>query len=94
MTTDEKTPRLAYRPSRRRLLRDATFVSLGIIAASCAPGTTAPPATAKGRKGGQFNAAWPIDLPPKGVWNYYGGTPILGGSYLVEIAYQNLAIYR
>ena len=88
---DEKT--FGYRASRRRLLRDATFVSLGIIAASCAPGTTGGPTTGK-KKGGQFNAAWPIDLPPKGVWNVYGGTPILAGSYLIEIVYQNLAIYR
>ena len=93
MTMDEKTP--GYRPSRRRLLRDASFVSLGIVAASCAPGTSTPaPSGGKGKKGGQFNAAWPLDLPPKGVWNYYGSTPILGGSYLIEIAYQNLAIYR
>jgi peptide/nickel transport system substrate-binding protein len=91
VSIDEKIP--GYRPSRRRLLRDATFVSLGIIAASCAPGATGPTG-GKGKKGGQFNTAWPIDLPPKGVYNYYGGTPILGGSYLMEIVYQNLAIYR
>lgn len=90
---DKNTLRTGYRPSRRRLLRDASFVSLGIIAASCAPGTSTPSA-GPGKKGGQFNAGWSIDLPPKGVWNYYGGTPILGGSYLIEIAYQNLAIYR
>ncbi len=89
---DEKTARTGYRPSRRQLLRDATFVSLGIIAASCAPGTTTT--TTKSKKGGEFHANWPIDLPPKGVWNYYGGTPILAGSYLIELAYQNLAIYR
>jgi len=88
-------PRFAYAVSRRRFLRDATFVSLGIVAASCAPGTTGTPATGgKAKKGGEFHATWPIDLPPKGVWNYYGGTPILAGSYLAEIIYQNLAIYR
>ena len=95
MTEDETTRRLRYTPSRRRLLRDATFVGLGIIAASCAPGTTGtPPAGGKGKKGGEFHASWPIDLPPKGVWNYYGASPILSGSYLIEIVYQNLAIYR
>ena len=96
MTTDTRTTRSGYRPSRRRLLRDATFVSLGIIAASCAPGgsPSGSAVTGKGKKGGEFHATWPMDLPPKGVWNIYGGTPILGGSYLIEILYQNLAIYR
>ena len=37
MTQGEYASRPMYRASRRRLLRDATFVSLGIIAASCAP---------------------------------------------------------
>jgi peptide/nickel transport system substrate-binding protein len=87
---DKDRSRLSYNVSRRRFLRDATFVSLGIVAASCAPGTTTP----SGKKGGEFHAAWPMDLPPKGVWNYYGGTPILSGSYLIEIPYQNLAIFR
>jgi len=93
--TEDNRPNAGYRPSRRRLLRDATFVSLGIVAASCAPGaTTTTTTTTKGKKGGEFHATWPMDLPPKGVWNIYGGTPILAGSYLVEIMYQNLAIYR
>lgn len=96
MTIDDKRTRSGYRPSRRQLLRDATFVSLGIIAASCAPGGTPSGSgvTGKAKKGGEFHATWPMDLPPKGVWNVYGGTPILAGSYLVEILYQNLAIYR
>jgi peptide/nickel transport system substrate-binding protein len=89
--TIEESP-LTYRPTRRRLLRDATFVSLGIIAASCAPGTSTT--VTAGKKGGEFHATWPMDLPPKGVWNFYGNTPILGGSYLVELLYQNWAIYR
>ena len=88
---DNNAPRVRYAPSRRRLLRDATFVSLGIVAAACAPGATT---TTASKKGGEFHATWPMDLPPKGVWNYYGGTPILGGSYLIELVYQNLAIYR
>ena len=90
--SDKSSPRLRYTPSRRRLLRDATFVSLGIVAAACAPGAST--STTGGKKGGEFHATWPMDLPPKGVWNYYGGTPILGGSYLIELVYQNLAIYR
>jgi peptide/nickel transport system substrate-binding protein len=91
---DGKITRLSYNVSRRRFLRDATFVSLGIVAASCAPGATGPTGGGKGKKGGEFHASWPLDLPPKGVWNYYGGAPILAGSYLLEIPYQNLAIYR
>lgn len=87
---------IAYAVSRRRFLRDATFVSLGIVAAACAPGTptAAPAGGGKAKKGGEFHAGWPYDLPPKGVWNFYGAAPILSGSYLIEIAYQNLAIYR
>ncbi len=88
-TSDASRP--IYTPSRRQLLRDATFVSLGLVAAACAPGSSQ---TSAGKKGGEFNATWPMDLPPKGVWNYYGGTPILGGSYLIELVYQNLAIFR
>jgi peptide/nickel transport system substrate-binding protein len=81
--------------SRRRFIRDAAFVSLGIVAASCAaPGTTPGAVGGKAKKGGEFHASWPLDLPPKGVWNYYGGAPILSGSYLIEIVYQNLAFYR
>ena len=84
-----------YAASRRRFLRDTTFVSLGIVAAACAPaGTAGPSGGTKAKKGGEFHAAWPFDIPPKGEWNAYGANAILGGSYLVEIAYQNLAIYR
>jgi peptide/nickel transport system substrate-binding protein len=91
----ETAARIAYAASRRRFLRDATFVSLGIIAASCAPGAAPGPAGgAKGKKGGEFHTAWPYDLPPKGTWNYYGGAPLLSGSYINEILYQNLAIFR
>ncbi len=82
-----------YAVSRRQFLRDATFVSLGIVAASCAPGTTGAPGGGAAKKGGEFHATWPYDLPPKGTWNYYGATPILGG-YLLTIPYQWLAIYR
>lgn len=95
---DEKaTARSRYAPTRRELLRDATFVSLGIIAAACTPGgSNASPSAGggAGKKGGEFHATWPMDLPPKGVWNVYANTPILSGSYLIEILYQNLAIYR
>ena len=94
MTNDDTAPRLKYTPSRRRLLRDATFVSLGIVAAACAPGTSTSTTGGQGKRGGEFHATWPMDLPPKGVWNVYGGAPILSGSYLIELVYQNLAIYR
>ncbi len=92
----EKTaPRPAYAPTRRRLLRDATFVSLGIVAAACAPGATPGPAGgAKAKKGGTFHIAWAYDLPPKGQWNAFAASAILGGGYPLEIPYQNLAIYR
>ncbi len=91
----KNAPSVAYAASRRRFLRDATFVSLGVVAASCVPAPTAPGGGgAKGKRGGEFHAAWPYDLPPKGVWNVFAPTPILGGSYLIEIPYQDLAIYR
>jgi len=44
-----------YRVDRRRFLRDSALVSLGIVAAACAPGTTTTGGTAK--KGGEFHAA-------------------------------------
>src|SRR5258708_17588375 len=92
MTERDAATRLESRRAGLRLLRDPACVSLGLIAAACAPGATTPAGNAK--TGGEFHATWPIDLPPKGVWNYYGGAPILGGSYLMEIIYKNLAIYR
>ena len=85
MTTDEKTttPR-TYAPSRRRFLRDATFVSLGLIAASCAPGSsTGTQGGGKAKKGGVFHAAWPYDLPPKGHFNVFAaGALLVDGIYI------------
>lgn len=92
---EQNRARPAYAPSRRRFLRDATFVSLGLVAAACAPGATPGPAGgAKAKKGGVFHATWPYDLPPKGQWNAFAASAILGASYLIELPYQNLAVYR
>ncbi|HEV2010320.1 MAG TPA: ABC transporter substrate-binding protein [Candidatus Limnocylindria bacterium] len=82
-----------YRVDRRRFLRDSAFVSLGIVAAACAPGTTTTGGgTAK--KGGEFHAAWPWDLPPKGHYNYLSAGTILSGSYLADFFIPSLAVYR
>jgi peptide/nickel transport system substrate-binding protein len=82
-----------YRVDRRRFLRDSALVSLGIVAAACAPGTTTTGGgTAK--KGGEFHAAWPWDLPPKGHYNYLSAGTILSGSYLADFFIPSLAVYR
>ena len=82
-----------YRVDRRRFLRDSALVSLGIVAAACAPGaTTTGGGTAK--KGGEFHAAWPWDLPPKGHYNYLSSGTILSGSYLSDFFIPSLAVYR
>jgi peptide/nickel transport system substrate-binding protein len=82
-----------YRVDRRRFLRDSALVSLGIVAAACAPGTTTTGGgTAK--KGGEFHAAWPWDLPPKGHYNYLSAGTILSGSYLTDFFIPSLAVYR
>ena len=82
-----------YRVDRRRFLRDSALVSLGIVAAACAPGTTTTGGgTAK--KGGEFHAAWPWDLPPKGHYNYLSAGTILSGSYLSDFFIPSLAVYR
>lgn len=82
-----------YRVDRRRFLRDSAFVSLGIVAAACAPGTTTTGGgTAK--KGGEFHGAWPWDLPPKGHYNYLSAGTILSGSYLADFFIPSLAVYR
>jgi peptide/nickel transport system substrate-binding protein len=93
--TESRTAR--YSVSRRRFLRDATLTSLGIVAAACAPtggpsGTQAPGGAAV--KGGQFNGAWPYDLPPKGHHNYFNNTAILFGSVYQDTFLPNLAMYR
>lgn len=88
---------LRYRADRRRFLRDSALVSLGLVAAACAPGAT-PAASAGGggtaKKGGEFHAAWPWDLPPKGHYNYLSAGTILSGSYLVDFFLPSLGVYR
>jgi peptide/nickel transport system substrate-binding protein len=82
-----------YRVDRRRFLRDSALVSLGIVAAACAPGTTTTGGgTAK--KGGEFHGAWPWDLPPKGHYNYLSAGTVLSGSYLADFFIPSLAVYR
>lgn len=95
--TEEKTTR--YSVSRRRFLRDATLTSLGIVAAACAAPATGPsgsPAPGGGAavKGGQFNGAWPYDLPPKGHFNYFATGSVLSGSVYQDTFLPNLAMYK
>ena len=84
-----------YRIDRRRFLRDSALVSLGLVAAACSTGAT-PAASAGGvaKKGGEFHAAWPWDLPPKGHFNYFSAGTILSGSYLVDMFLPSLGVYR
>ena len=84
-----------YRIDRRRFLRDSALVSLGLVAAACAPGST-PAASAGGvaKKGGEFHAAWPWDLPPKGHYNTLSAGRILQGSYLEDFFIPSMAVYR
>src|SRR5919198_1192242 len=86
-----------YSATRRRFLQDATLVSIGMVAAACAPGTTTPGGSPGGGavKGGEFHGAWPYDLPPKGHWNYFAssGQIMLGAIYL-DLFIPSLATYR
>ena len=87
-----------YSVSRRRFLRDATLTSLGIVAAACAPtggpsGTQAP-GGGTAVKGGQFNGAWPYDLPPKGHFNFFATGSVLSGSVYQDTFMPNLAMYK
>ena len=88
---------LSYSPTRRRLLRDATFTSLGLIAAACAPGTSGTTGGTTGgtsTKGGEFHGAWPYVLAPQGHWNYYATNAILGGSIYTDLYIASLAVYN
>jgi peptide/nickel transport system substrate-binding protein len=90
---------LSYSPTRRRLLRDATFTSLGLIAAACAPGTsgtTGGTTTGGGTsaKGGEFHGAWPYVLAPQGHWNYYATNAILSGAIYTDLYISSLAVYN
>ncbi len=88
-----------YSVSRRRFLRDATLTSLVFVAAAWAPtstpgATTAPGAGTTSAKGGQFNGAWPYDLPPKGHFNYFATGSLLSGSVYHDTFMPNLAMYK
>ncbi len=88
-----------YSPTRRRLLRDATLTSLGLIAAACAPGTSGTTGTTTtgggtSAKGGEFHGGWPYVLQPQGHWNYYATNAILGGSIYTDLFISSLAVYN
>jgi len=87
-----------YAPTRRRLLRDATLTSLGLIAAACAPGTgtttTGGSTGGTAVKGGEFHGGWPFVLSPQGHWNYYATNAILGGSIYMDTFLPALGVYR
>jgi len=90
---------IGYSPTRRRLLRDATFTSLGLIAAACAPGTsgtTTGTTTGGGTsaKGGEFHGAWPYVLAPQGHWNYYATNAFLSGGIYPDLYIPSLAVYN
>ncbi|MDP9321590.1 MAG: ABC transporter substrate-binding protein [Chloroflexota bacterium] len=87
---------LRYRVDRRRFLRDSALVTVGLVAAACAPGST-PTASGGGgtaKKGGEFHAAWPWDLPPKGHYNTLSSGNIMQGSYIQDFFIPSLGVYR
>jgi peptide/nickel transport system substrate-binding protein len=86
-----------YSVTRRRFLRDATLTSLGMVAAACTPGATpgTSPSGGTSAKGGQFNGAWPYDLPPKGHFNYFAASGIiLQGAIYLDLFLPPMATYR
>jgi peptide/nickel transport system substrate-binding protein len=91
---------IRYSPTRRRLLRDATLTSLGLIAAACAPGTSGTTSTTTttgggtSAKGGEFHGGWPYVLQPQGHWNYYATNAILGGSIYTDLFIPALGVYK
>ena len=94
--TPEPTKRPVYAPTRRTFLRDATLVSIGMLAAACQAGTPTP-SGATGKKGGEIHGAWPYDLPPKGHYNYFTSGAILatsGVSIFGDLMMPSLAAYR
>lgn len=92
-----KKSAIRYSVTRRRFLRDATLTSLGVVAAACTPAATpgtASPSGAASAKGGQFNGAWPYDLPPKGHYNYFAASgAITQGSIWQDMFLPPLATY-
>ncbi len=87
-----------YAPTRRRLLRDATLTSIGLIAAACTPTPSGAPSASPGggtsTKGGEFHGGWPYVLQPQGHWNYYATNAILGGSIYTDLFISSLAVYN
>lgn len=86
---------IRYAPTRRRLLRDATLVTIGMVAAACQPGATPG---GGGKKGGEFHGAWPYDLPPKGHYNYFNSTGAIlapaPSSIFGDLHFPSMAVYR
>jgi peptide/nickel transport system substrate-binding protein len=92
-----KKSAIRYSVTRRRFLRDATLTSLGMVAAACTPGATpgTSPSGGTSAKGGQFNGAWPYDLPPKGHFNYFAASGIiLQGAIYLDLFLPPMATYR
>ena len=90
---------ISYKPTRRRLLRDSMFTTLGLVAAACQaqlPGASSSPGASGGTavKGGEFHGAWPWDVPPKGHYNYFATGAILSGSIYTDLFIPSLAVYR
>lgn len=85
----DKAPK--YSVTRRRFLRDATFTSLGLVAAACAPTPGGGPQT--GAKGGEFHGGWPYVLPPQGHYNYFATNGILFGSIYSDLFVPSLGVY-
>jgi len=90
---------IRYQPTRRRILRDSMFASLGLVAAACQaalPGSSASPGAsgAAKAKGGEFHGAWPYSLPPAGHYNYFATNAILSGSPYTDLFIPSLAVYR
>jgi peptide/nickel transport system substrate-binding protein len=83
-----------YRVDRRRFLRDSALVSVGLVAAACAPGATPAASGGTAKKGGEFHAAWPWDLPPKGHYNTLSSGNIMQGSYIQDFFIPSLGVYR
>jgi peptide/nickel transport system substrate-binding protein len=82
-----------YSVTRRRFLRDATFTSLGLVAAACAPSPGGGPSTG-GAKGGEFHGGWPYKLPPEYHWNYFATNSILGDSIYRDLFIPSLGVYK
>jgi peptide/nickel transport system substrate-binding protein len=81
-----------YSVSRRRFLRDATFTSLGLVAAACAPTPGTGPSA--GTKGGEFHGGWPYKLPPEYHWNYFATNAMLADSIYRDLFIPTLGVYQ